>query len=369
MRARTFSILVVASTLLLVAASWLLAWWFEPLYGDLTRLGGYPERDFGWNQAVDEFDPAIASFGEWTSPVDILVIGDSFANLRPRQQWQNLLAARTGWQIHTLDVHHVDVDQLVRSPIYAANPPKVVIWNVVERDLVDEFGRERTECPEAVITPPVGLAAPAPLPSRSGAVMRPRSWSSVNPGFVRTWIYHQAMRLATGADSGGTVRLQLARKDLFSSRSSDQLLVYELDQRKGAWRPADLDAVRCALGRIASKFQANGITAFVTALAPDKSSAYRPWLREPEKFTETRLPHLLERLPVPDARLDVAVRKAVSRGVKDVYMPDDTHWSGAGQALAAEAIMELLVRLRTIVADGDSPSGAQGIAAVAVSRE
>lgn len=369
MRARTFSILVVASTLLLVAGAWLLAWWFEPLYGDLTRLGGYPERDFGWNQAVDEFDPPIASFGDWTRPVDILVIGDSFANLRPRQQWQNVLAARTGWRIHTLDVHHVDVAKLVRSPIYAANPPKVVIWNVVERDLVSEYGRERAGCPETVIIPPVGLATPAPLPSESAAVMRPRPWSSVNPGFVWTWIYHQAWRFASGEDSGGTLKLKLSREDLFSSRISDQLLVYANDERKGAWKPADLDAVRCALAGIALRFQANGITAFVTALAPDKSSAYGPWLREPEKIAESRLPDLLERFQVPDARLDAAVRKSVATGIRDVYMPDDTHWGGAGQALAAEAIMELLVRLRTIVADGESLSSVQGIPVGAAARK
>lgn len=369
MRARTFSILVVASTLMLVAAAWLLAWWFEPLYGDLTRLGGYPERDFGWNRPIEEFDPPITSFGEWTRPVDILVIGDSFANLRPRQQWQNHLAARTGWRIHTLDVHHVDVAQLVRSSIYVGNPPKVVIWNIVERDLVGEYGRKQSECPKAVPTSPVGLATPAKLPSGPVAVMRSRSWSSVNPGFVRTWLFRQAWRRASGADSGGSLRQQLARQDLFSSRITDQLLVYDHDQRKGAWKPVDLDAVRCALAKIALKFQANGSTVFVTALAPDKSSAYRPWLRAPEKFAETRLPDLLERFPVPDARLDVAVRKAVSCGVKDVYMPDDTHWGGAGQALAAEAIMELLARLRTIVADTGSPSGVQGIPAVASAGE
>ncbi|MBS0172968.1 MAG: hypothetical protein JSR64_02925, partial [Nitrospira sp.] len=138
---------------------------------------------------------------------------------------------------------------------------------------------------------------------------------------------------------------------------------------KGAWKPADLERVRCALAALALKFQANGLTAFVTALAPDKSSAYRPWLREPEKIAESRLPDLLERFPVPDARLDAAVRKSVSVGIRDVYMPDDTHWGGAGQALAAEAIMELLVRLRTIVADGERLSGVQGIPVGAAARK
>lgn len=49
---------------------------------------------------MSEFEPLPSSFGEWTQPVDILVIGDSFANLRPAQQWQNHLVARTGWRVH-----------------------------------------------------------------------------------------------------------------------------------------------------------------------------------------------------------------------------------------------------------------------------
>jgi hypothetical protein len=66
-----------------------------------------------------EFNPLAASWGSnYDRPADILVIGDSFANLRPAQQWQSWLAARTGWVIHTLDVHKVDMGALVGSPFY-----------------------------------------------------------------------------------------------------------------------------------------------------------------------------------------------------------------------------------------------------------
>lgn len=64
MQPRAFSLLVVGLTLALVAAAWALGWWLQPVYGDLTRLGGYAERDYGWNEPVSEFEPLPSSFGE-----------------------------------------------------------------------------------------------------------------------------------------------------------------------------------------------------------------------------------------------------------------------------------------------------------------
>lgn len=353
MQARKFSVLVIVSTFCLVAGAWGLAWWLEPLYGDLTRIGAYPERDFGWNLPVVEFSPLNSSFGPWIEPVDILVIGDSFANLRPAQQWQNHIAAKTGWRIHTLDVQKIDVAVLISSTLYTATPPSVVVWNVIERDLVSEYAKTTTDCPEPEPTPILRLPTPRAAQANSTGVVRSTSLFDVNPGFARTWLFHHGLRQTFAADTGKTVRVDLVRADLFSSRRPDQLLVYNRDEYKRKWTEGDLMRVRCGFADLARKFQANGRTVFVTALAPDKSSAYRAWGRNPEKLPENWLPRVLEDFPVPDARLDIAVREAVASGVKDIYMPNDTHWSSAGHMLAAQAITDLLHNLRTMSADNE----------------
>lgn len=350
---RTFSVLVIVSTLCLVGGAWGLAWWLEPLYGDLTRIGAYPERDFGWNLPVEEFSPLNSSFGIWTAPVDILVIGDSFANLRPAQQWQNHIATATGWRIHTMDVHKVDIDSLISSPLYKTTPPAVVVWNVIERDLVWEYAKTNPDCSEIPPTPSLRLPSPRAARATSAGVDRSTSLFNVNPGFARTWLFNHALRGIFSADTGNTMRVDLMRADLFSSRHSDQLLVYARDSYKRKWTNTDLARVRCAFATLARQFQANGRTVFVTALTPDKSSAYRAWVRKPDKLVESQLPRLLDDFPVPDARLDVAVREAVASGVMDVYMPNDTHWSSAGHKLAAKAITDLLSNLRAISADND----------------
>jgi len=346
MQPRAFSLFVVGLTLVLVAAAWMLAWWLQPVYGDLTRLGGYAERTHGWNEPVLEFDPLPTSFGEWTRPVDILVVGDSFANLRPAQQWQNHLAAMTGWSVHTLDVHRVDVDALRASPLFVEHPPKVVIWNVVERGLAADHAKVEGLCPSSRPAPPLALPPPMAVVAHARAVPRPHALAEANPGFARSWLYRSAMRGLFGVQAGNTVEVELVRADLFSSRASARLLVYGDDFNKAAWSAEHLRRIRCALADLATRFQADGRTVFMTALAPDKSSAYRPWARDPARLPAERLGELFDGLDVPDARLDLAIRDAVERGVVDVYMPDDTHWSGAGHALAAQVIFERLSRLR-----------------------
>lgn len=355
MQPRAFSLLVVGLTLALVAAAWALGWWLQPVYGDLTRLGGYAERDYGWNEPVSEFEPLPSSFGEWTQPVDILVIGDSFANLRPAQQWQNHLVARTGWRVHTLDVHQVDVEALVASRRFVEHPPAVVVWNVVERNLADDHATYARTCGAVGTGLPVALPAPMAVEASAHPVSRPHALFDVNPGFARTWLHRAAMRTLFEAQAGNTVRVELARADLFSSREAGTLLVYADDFRKAGWSDEHLRRIRCALSELATRFQANGRTAFVSALAPDKSSAYRAWARDPARLPPERLGALLDDLAVPDVRLDLAVRDAVASGMTDVYMPNDTHWSTAGHAVAAQAIMERLLELRDPTADSTAP--------------
>ncbi len=344
MSPRRYFIAIVTISLGLVVAAWILAWWLEPLYGDLTRIGGYAERDYGWNAPMEEFHPLLATWGEtYDHPVDVLVIGDSFANLRPPQQWQNWLAARTGWRIHTLDKHKVVLGDLIASRTYRLAPPRLVIWNNIERDLKDEYGKGSQQCASNSVTARLSPMKLHPLGISALNVMRPTDLWAVNPGFARNWLWKTLLRKANIRGSEALL-LQLKRTDLFSSRTSGDLLVYRNELQKGNWTDVELDRIRCSYSEFAALFEENGTTRFVTAIAPDKSSAYRPWLRNPSDVPPSRLPALLDDFPVPDARLDGAIADAITRGISDVYMPNDTHWGSAGQKVAADAILKLLIK-------------------------
>lgn len=344
MKPQTYFASVLSSVLVLVASAWGIAWWLEPLCGDLTRIGGFAERDFGVNAPQLEFHPLVSTYGDWDRPVDVLVIGDSFAN-RPVRQWQNWLAVQTGWRIHTLDKNKVSLDALLASAQYRQQPPRVVIWNVVERDLLYEYGKNGGDCQpyvplaegEPLIRHPSWQAPVPPVP-----IARPTGWSGLNPGFPSIWLWKSVLR-ALGLEASKTLRVPLARSDLFSSRAATELLVYRDDLLKQSWKAADLQRIRCGFARLASRFEANGVTRFVSALAPDKSSAYQAWLADKSALPQSRLPELLEHFPIPDARLDRALTAAITAGTRDVYLPNDTHWGTAGQQAVAESVLDLLL--------------------------
>jgi len=85
-------------------------------------------------------------------------------------------------------------------------------------------------------------------------------------------------------------------------------------------------------------------TFFVGMIAPDKLTAYMDvyknfahdkihWMDEIANHPELNVP-----------RLDVTLKNEIARGVRDVYLPNDTHWGFAGQRTVARALQEYLKR-------------------------
>ena len=79
--------------------AWGMEFYFEKLYGNLTRMGRFSERDFGWQLQRPEIpDELLKDYP--IAEADILIIGDSFSESRV---WQSKLIANglkvstTGW--------------------------------------------------------------------------------------------------------------------------------------------------------------------------------------------------------------------------------------------------------------------------------
>jgi hypothetical protein len=78
----------------------------EPIYGDLTRLSGESEHDFGKLTPIYRFDQnyykeerfeRLASLG---GSIDALIVGDSFSVPSSRNNsWPNHLHAQTSWKV------------------------------------------------------------------------------------------------------------------------------------------------------------------------------------------------------------------------------------------------------------------------------
>ncbi|MCW3475661.1 alginate O-acetyltransferase AlgX-related protein [Limobrevibacterium gyesilva] len=328
------------------------ALWLEPLTGDLTRLGGYAENSFGWNGVEDVFAPPLAQHGRQGTHYDIVVIGDSFSSRTSRDRqtreggfWTDFLAAETGLSVGVFDVAAMPLEQRLDSVAATAEPPLLVILELAERTLRARLGGGAGICAsgaaDLVAAPDLAPlpALPAPVRRNGRTLLHPVSADQAADHLKKTLI-----RAVLGVDSTPVVRLDLSRDDLFTSRRADSLLVYREDFDKRRWTGDDWDAIRCRLAAAQRHIEADGRIGFLFLMAPDKSSAYAEYLRTPYAQVDT-MSQLRRELTGPRMpRLDLALRAAIARGGRDIYLPNDTHWGSAGSRIAAQVVIDDLRR-------------------------
>jgi hypothetical protein len=331
-----------ATAILLCAATL----YYEPVVGDLTRLGGYAENDFGWEGTQKVFKPALAKAASLAEHYDIVVVGDSFSSRTTKDRqtpdggfWTDFLAEKTGLSVGVFDVGKTSLEQVLGGHGYMSSPPKLLVYQNVERALDIRFAEKSTHCNptpasyKRLLTRPLGLAA--------DSVARDTARTLNEARFNQTMDHlKKSLRRSLLHDDGSPVlRTPLSRADMFSNTKSSELLLLAEDLRKKQWSSQQVDAMRCAVLRDKETVEANGSTRFVALIAPDKSTVYADYL--PTGFARA---HLCAALSGDGAThvlcVDDLLRAAVEAGIKDVYLPNDTHWASAGAELVARAVSE-----------------------------
>jgi hypothetical protein len=327
---------------------WFLAIGREPLTGDLARVGGYGERQFGWNGVEERFSSPLAEPGRPDGDYGIVVIGDSFSSrTTPDRQtsdgsfWTDFLANDTGLPVGVFDIARVSVDDYLASPGYRHHPARLVILELAERTLRARLGGTG-ECPTP--GPPVAVrldrTAEPLVPGAYRRALVPHSLD-VAAGELADSVRKDLLRDVLHLDTAWVLRLPLSRSDLFSSRAAGELLIFADDRGKADWTAGDWDAIRCRLLRDQRAVTGNGATAFLFALVPDKSIAYAAYLH-PAPWLIDATERLAEPPGLNMPRLDVALRAAIAAGTRDVYLPDDSHWSTAGSRIATKTVLRYL---------------------------
>jgi hypothetical protein len=347
---RIFAAVVIPPVLVMLT----LALWQEPLRGDLTRPGGYAEDQYGWNQPQERFSPPFAAT-RYDRPFDVVVLGDSFSTnptgqTDPGAYWTNFVAQRTGLSVVAVSRFDMTLADLLRHPVFVKTPPRLLILETVERYLVRDFvlevdmrmGRiDRTCTVEGRELPHVPHFRPikvAPVPWQRDT--RPE----VDFDQAANFLWKAVRRHLFNIDTTRVIRLGLARLDLFSSRASDKLLIYDDELRKARFTtPEALDAAYCTLIAAQNQVQANGQTHFLFIAAPDKATAYADHLTDPMLRDLSPLPEFYERPGLNQIALVERLRDAIRCGVKDVYMPNDTHWGSPAHRIVAEATIDALL--------------------------
>jgi hypothetical protein len=351
--ARSYILLFVAVVIPPILIMLVLALTQEPLRGDLTRPGGYTESDYGWNKPQERFSPPLVST-RYDRPFDVVVLGDSFsANLRGQTDagafWPNYLAQRTGLSTVVVTRFDMTLADLLRHPVFLRTPPRVLILETVERYLIRDFvheadqrvGRSEGHCGVEVHRLPA-------LPAFRALNTTPVPWvrdtrPEVNFDQAANFLWKTVLRNGLGYEPTRVLRLALTRSDMFSSRRSDQLLVYDDELRKMRIVTTEaLDQAYCALIDAQNRIQRNGHTRFLFMSAPDKATAYADYLTDAELRHISPLPEFYRRSGLKQVALVERLRQAIRCGAKDIYMPNDTHWSSTGHGIVADAVIAAL---------------------------
>ena len=324
------------------AAPGMLAWWLQPVYGDLTRLGGtLSARMAGTNpeRIRSRFPP---SFGEWTQPVDILVVGDSFANLRPAQQWQNHLAANDRLARAYARRPSGRCGRLARVHQFVEHPPS---GGDLERGRAQPGRRPRegggrcrtTGLPPWRCRPPMAVVA-----MRASGLAYARASFDVNPGSrapgssPRPCVVSSRLRRKYGPR-----RLALGRTCLPRAHPPACWYADDFGKAGGATEHLRRIPLRLRTRDALSGRWPDGVRVRAGAGQVERVSS---WARDPARLPPERLWGSSTDLAVPDVRLDLAVRRRGERG-DGRHMPDDYALEHGGHTVAAQAIMERPSRL------------------------
>src|SRR3569833_1801858 len=324
----------VFSILLLTAFLGLIFEPFEPLTGDLTRIGNYAEKDFGWNAPQQVIQ--IAANGKAITIPDIL---EKKNTKKKNKEKQTETAAKTHQQILSFEIAHVGCISHWFS--YALNHPtaKTIVIESVERSFLANF-KNLTKCnfgtPEPFETHPWVTA-----PSRK---TWPPEWH-----IQRTFkLSYKTLLMKLHPDSivrdAQVTNAPIDRKCAnFSNRRSVCLLFFSFVVVFFRWARVVFVRAFSNITAMQQSAKQHG-KKFVLLLVPDKQSAYQRCLLNAEKFASDKGPDItasLVRAGVRAPDLLNIFQKNVGFFL-DLYWSDDTHLSEAGYILMGEKIAQLL---------------------------
>ncbi|PKN38350.1 MAG: hypothetical protein CVU62_05720 [Deltaproteobacteria bacterium HGW-Deltaproteobacteria-2] len=330
---------VVSSCLIIIVLG---AFYIQPLEGELTRLGSYAERDFGWNIPQRKIKGYANIERNYSGKSDVLIIGDSFST---SGVWQPFLFKDIGLSYETLNIRETSIPEFLQSKQFKNNPPKVLILQCVERELVYFFNDIKINCQQETnqeVRIPILRYSANTHAEYYEEKRKIFDIKNINLKYAASVVTHSIIRNITGKDTRNTKRFILTKNNLFSNRRSGEILVYEGDMNKLSWKKDDVAKTASAIKCIQESVQSNGKTLFIFMLAPDKSTAYADYITIPLFKKRENISNYLMTYGINIPRIDKSLKAAIARGEKDIYSPSGTHWSARGYEMAASGIAEFI---------------------------
>lgn len=330
---KKYSLILACPFFLLAFLIWSMESWFEPLNGDLTRLGYLFEEDFGWNKQQPLVPiEHMKSFS--VEDADVLVIGDSFS---AGLVWQSKLVSEglkpATWHWSSLMLCQ-DIGTAVRQ---AGFKGRYMIIESVERSF--QKGMSNT-CNKTINIKKNAYVGLVPATERKRI---PSTKSPLGGEWMIRAIYNKfkLSKLNSSHDfiEFGPVRVvSIDGCKLFSNKMCEYGLFYFNDFKKRTF--SEINNV-IAVNR---NLQKVGIQT-IWLVVPDKSTVYlgfgkynkNPYVniwRKLAQHKEIIIPNLAEKF----------IRE--SRQIKDFYVPNDTHLSTNGYLFLGDVAVEYIKNMK-----------------------
>lgn len=304
---------------------------FTPVpYGDLTRIGRLSDAEFGWQQPAPPAPPAETLKSSPLNEADIVVVGDSFSMTL---YWQSTLV-RAGYKVSTLYWGQVgylcgDFSQWLQRAGFRG---RLVIAESVER-LLDERVRKGAAC-ATMSKPPEVKPAPFIHPL-SGVPHLGLNWAArLTTGLITYRNMKEVYRSTTDLQFGDDTQVRFVPDGCkqFSHHMCERALFFKEDLTNG---PLTLQTFEQM-----ARFTKSQTIPILWMVIPNKTTVYLD-----PSYSDA----FLERFRTGGLGPDLfAYAQSARHQVRDLYFPNDTHFSMYGQyALGDIMLKEVQGRLGT----------------------
>lgn len=326
---RRYLIILILPGLIFFGLFGSLSYYFEPIDGDLTRIGRYSEHDFGWNARQPAID--VLANGRASTKPDVLVLGDSFS---ATNIWQSILSQKTGNRIQSFDYQNVGcIDSWFKFALQH-NTAKTLVIETVERNFLNRFSK----------TSSCNGSTPKPFEISPYKTRETRNKTPLEVHFFHNFMVAQNTIRMHSADrqrlGGAVINAPLIKSCAkFSNLRADRILYYPVDENKLNWTQGDVSqAINNVMAMQKTAREYGKILVFV--LVPDKLTIYSQCIMLGTRSQFSLMPDVGTRLMEAGANmpeLQETFRTAIQQ-IPDLYFPNNTHLSWAGYSLMATKI-------------------------------
>lgn len=321
---RKYSLILIYSLIIMAIIAWCMEFYFERLYGDLTRIGNFPERSFGWQS--DQPSVAPEHFKDYPlAEADILVIGDSFSVSRV---WQSKLIA-DGLKVGTMTWQELRTDEALRADLGEALRAAGFKGRYVIIESIERLFQTRMEVLSTSHDPIVKheLILNSAFPMYPLVKRERVTFSKLNGADWGVKALYNTIKLSLNLPekylkSGAVQAVVFDGCQLFSHRLCNYAIFVDGDFKKETFNSVD------NVLTVNKNLQSVGIQP-IWLIVPDKATIYLGYGKS-TKYPYQNIWQNFAQYPeliAPDLGTEFTEK---SRVIKDFYMPNDTHLSTNG---------------------------------------